>query len=102
MGVRFKMSERIKVKIGCVEPIPNKSDEFEKKDGYRVIAWCCWNKHAGWLEDGTLIKNGEETIQIIYDLKTLNSSPSAHNCAKCNGQLKEPYPRLKHCPKCEP
>jgi len=38
-------------------------------------------------------------------LKSLNTSPSAINCAKCSGQLKNPIPNnhnLKYCPICEP
>jgi hypothetical protein len=39
---------------------------------------------------------------VSVDLKTANSVSSATNCISCGGQLKEPYPGLKHCPKCEP
>ena len=34
-------------------------------------------------------------------LKILNSKPEARKCAKCEGPLVEPYPRIKYCPKCE-
>ena len=48
----------------------------------------------------------EQKVEIKYfsniDLKTVNSVSSATNCASCGGQLKEPYPGLKHCSKCEP
>jgi hypothetical protein len=46
------------------------------------------------------ITSNSNSLQI--NLKQLNSSPSSFNCASCGAQLKEPYPGLKHCPKCEP
>lgn len=36
------------------------------------------------------------------NLKTANMRPNATECAACGSLLKEPWPRLKHCPKCEP
>ena len=60
------------------------------------------------VEDGKI-----SSIWIIVDegqiakpdsgsLKVANSRPDAKACASCGGLLKEPWPGLKHCPKCEP
>jgi len=39
---------------------------------------------------------------VSVSLRVANSSPDAVSCASCGGQLKVPYPGIKHCPKCEP
>lgn len=36
----------------------------------------------------------------IIDLKVLNSDGRL-TCAKCNGNIKEPYPGIRYCPICE-
>lgn len=36
------------------------------------------------------------------DIKSINMKPESLTCFLCGENLKEPYPGLKHCPKCEP
>jgi hypothetical protein len=45
--------------------------------------------------DNTSVSTSQEV------LKVKNSSPEATKCASCGGKLKEPYPGIKLCPKCE-
>jgi hypothetical protein len=80
------------------------------------IWWLCLGYHKRkifdklfWdttLEDDLIglvpIEDQSGMMVTTYDLKTANSNPSATNCVKCGSKLKEPYPGLKHCPKCEP
>lgn len=61
--------------------------------------------HTNWLEfSGSADKSTTKNISTTPDLKQLNTRPNATNCAKCNGQLKDPGlgTVYKHCPVCEP
>ena len=50
----------------------------------------------------TLVHLRIESKAPLSDLKVANSAIDAISCASCGGQLKVPYPGIKHCPKCEP
>lgn len=67
---------------------------------------------GGWFSNPFKI-NVEQIIRFIDDeeydenisldeLKVRNSHPSAKNCARCGGELKNPLPGIKFCPICEP
>lgn len=46
-----------------------------------------------------------EVVNILSKTRTLkerNMASDATTCHSCHGKLSEPYPGLKHCPKCKP
>jgi hypothetical protein len=122
----------MEIKAGKIEPVPQVGDILLTIDGSLDIKACncnngkgdprcgphfvdlkerCfiyWHIDSGWsafVNGAVLVLGNRSQSQIILkqmDLKTANSNPSATNCVKCGSKLKEPYPGLKHCPKCEP
>lgn len=96
-------------------------------DRYNMIATAHKNMEGNWFvrwEDGRFSESGScsgvtdneihscwevvsspsasENSSCSTNLKERNMAPDATICYNCNGKLKEPYPGLKHCPKCEP
>jgi hypothetical protein len=59
----------------------------------------------GWTRDGTLIRSVVPSAAPVLDasaLRIANMGAAARFCVACGSPLREPYPGLKHCPKCEP
>lgn len=77
-----------------VEIVVKKLVEFP---GGNVIEHSKWYFNVKWCEK----LETQASLSSAIDLKTLNSAPSAVKCAACGGDLKEPYPRIKFCPRCE-
>lgn len=77
----------------CVSPIT--------MDGYIYQPWVHTDKK--WLDKPywQVLTNTNLRDTNPSTLKELNSKPEATNCASCNHKLKEPYPFIKFCPKCE-
>jgi hypothetical protein len=64
---------------------------------YRISHQCV--DFNGWLVPSSCLylafENKDDT------LKHLNSRDNATHCAQCGEKLKEPYPRIKFCSRCE-
>lgn len=96
--------------MACPLPIGLTEEAVTK---YLLSDEICRKGEDGWqppsseiiqLADKYLAKYGCDTPAATlptYDLKTENSKPERTKCFSCSGELKEPYPGIKFCPKCE-